>query len=126
MEIRYEQRQEAKNHKKKENKEMKRQIFYIETTLNGYVLKQIEICEWKRDYEFIEDLLFTRDGEKVDYYQDLAGDMDELDTFLKYANCNDCEDYENYINNEPNVYLEYWLTNSLGYYEERYIGLMIK
>lgn len=105
-----------------------RKIYYIETTRNGKVFNKTEICDYVLGKDYIDDLLFTRDGEEVNYYEDVAGMMDDLDLFLKKGNHNHCEEYEedNHLGTKKNVYLEYWYTDVLGYYEDRYIGLMIK
>lgn len=103
-----------------------KKLYYIETTLNGYIIKETELCDWVSGKDYIEDLYFTRDGEEVDYYNDIAGDLDDLDNFLKYADSSKCDNYEDVLGGKPNVFLEYWLTTTLGYYDDRYIGLMIK
>ena len=103
---------------------MEKHVYDIETTINGYVLKKTKICKWESGKDFMDDLVFKRDGEEVDYYNDIAGDFDDLDNFLKYADNTKCENYEGI--DKPNAYLEYWLTDTLGYYPDRYIGLIIE
>lgn len=103
-----------------------KKVYYIETTLNGYIIKQVEICEWESGKDFIEDLIFMRDEDEIDYYNDIAGNFDDLDIFLRYADSTRCEDYYDDLGVRSNIYLEYWLTNLTGYYEDRFIGLMIK
>lgn len=101
-------------------------INYIETTLNGYVFVRIPICDYIPGKDYMGDLVFTREDEEVNYYEDISGDMDELDAFLKRGSHLDCEDYDDVLGTERNTYLEYWYTNRLGYYTDRYIGLEIR
>ena len=105
---------------------MSKKIYYIETTLNGYVFKRIEICDWDKDLDYVDKLIFKLDDEEVNYYEDIAGDMDELDAFLRTANHGYCEDYDDVLGTKRNTYLEFWKTTILGYYDDRYIGLEIK
>jgi len=102
---------------------MNKKIYYIETTLNGYITKKIEICDWVRNKDYMGKLKFEYDiyGEIVEYYEDIAGDYDDLDIFLSNADSTKCENYDDILGGKPNVYLEYWLTTVLGYYR----GLMI-
>lgn len=102
-----------------------RKIKYIETTLNGYIIKKVEICDWDRTKDLTGMLTFEQDGEEVEYYNDIAGNMDELDEFLKTGS-NNIEGYDKAINTKENIYMEYWLTNTVGYYTDRYIGLIIE
>lgn len=102
-----------------------KKIYYIETTLNGYVIKKIEICDFKKGKDYCGLLDFERDGEEIEYYNDIAGSWDDIDQFLEYGIKHDCEEYEDILDTKDNIYLEYWYTNSLGYYDDRYIGLMV-
>jgi len=104
---------------------MNKKIYYIETTLNGYITKKIEICDWVRNKDYMGELEFEYDGEMVEYYEVIAGDYDDLDIFLSNADSTRCENYDDVLGGKPNVYLEYWLTTVLGYYKNKYIGLMI-
>jgi len=97
-------------------------IYYIETTTNGYIVKKIKICEWNKNEEYIDKLIFNRDDEEIDYYNDVAGNFDDLDLFLRNGNNTECEEHSDI---KSNIYLEYWLTDVLGYYQNIYIGLMI-
>lgn len=104
---------------------MKR-IYYIEAALNGYIVKEIPICDWDPERDYTDRLVFEDNGRTVDYYDVIAGDTDDLDTFLKHASHLACADYEDTVGTKPNVYLEFWLTDNIGYYEDRYLGLIIK
>ena len=96
-------------------------IYYIETTLNGYIIKKTPICDWERNIDYIDKLIFIRDDEEINYYEEITGDMDELDDFLRRGKRS-----ENNKDDKSNVYMEHYLTDSVGYYIDRYIGLMIK
>lgn len=102
-----------------------KKVYYIETTLNGYITKEIEIADWSRHEDLIGEMNFNRDGEELEYYNDIAGDMDQLDEFLRHG-IHHVDGYEDELGTEENIYLEYWYTNLLGYYTDKYIGLMIK
>lgn len=103
-----------------------KKIYYIETTLNGYVIKKIQICEYKKHENYCGELRFKRGRYEIEYYDEIAGDWEDLDLFLECGNHNDCNDYEDVLGTKSNIYLEYYKTLSLGYYEDRYIGLMVK
>lgn len=103
-----------------------KKVYYIETTLNGYLIKKIEISNYISNKDYVEELTFNRDGEDVDYYNDITGDWDDLDEFLKHGSNNQCENYDYNKGDKPHVYMEHWLTDTLGYYTDRYIGLMIR
>lgn len=105
-----------------------KKIYYIETTLNGYIFKRIPICDFIPGKDYIGDLVFYDEecDEEINFYEDLAGDMDELDAFLKRGSHSDCEDYDNELGTKKNVYMEYWQTNVLGYFEDRFVGLQIE
>lgn len=102
-----------------------KKIYYIETTLNGYITKKIEICDWNKSEDFDGEMNFNRDGEDLEYYNDISGDMNQLDEFLKRGSHN-VNGYEDELGTKENIYLEYWYTNVLGYYSDMYIGLMIE
>lgn len=104
---------------------MNEKIYYIETTLNGYIIKEIEIADWTTGIDYSDKLVFDLDGNEVDYYEEIAGMMNDIDIFLK-TRSNDIDGYKNEIGIKSNYYLEYWLTNSLGYYDNKYVGLAIK
>lgn len=101
-----------------------KKIYYIETTLNGYITKRVEIAEWSRKKDYSGELWFEHEGEEKEYYEDIAGMMDELDEFLRTGS-NVIDGYDNELGTKENVYLEYWYTSVLGYYDDRYIGIMI-
>jgi hypothetical protein len=103
----------------------KKKIFYIETTLNGYVFKKIPICDYEVGKDYCGELNFELDGEEKEYYEDVAGDYDELDRFLKRGSNLDCKEYDNVIGTKPHVYLEYFYTTSMGWFDDRFVGIMI-
>ena len=105
---------------------MSKSVYYIETTRNGYIFKRVKICDWQKHLDFADELLFEIDGEKKNYYEHIAGDINELDYFLNNGDHNECKEYEDLLGTRPNIYLEYWLTTELGYYSDRFIGLEIK
>ena len=106
---------------------MKTNINYIETTLNGYVVKRIKICRYSPDKDFLGKLRFKLDDEIVDYHEEIAGDYDEIDKFLEYGSHENIISYQdvNHLNTKENVYLEYWKTDTLGWFEDKYVGLEI-
>lgn len=110
----------------KGGRNMNKNIYYIEVDLHGYLLTKIRICEFESGKDYIEDLVFDRDGEEIDYYGDIAGDYDDLDNFLKNGSIYDTKGEDNSLDNsKENIYLEMWLTDVVGYYNDRYIGLMV-
>ena len=100
---------------------MNKKIYYIETTLNGYITKKIEICDWVKNKDYMGKLKFEYYGDIVEYYEDIAGDYDDLDIFLSNADSTKCENYDDILGGKPNVYLENWLTIAYSFYR----GLMI-
>jgi hypothetical protein len=96
-----------------------KKIFYIETTLNGYIIKKIPICDYNNKKDYCGELHFKLDGEEIEYYDEFAGDWEELDLFLRYGNNNHCVDYEDVLKTKSNIYLEYYKTISLGYYNDK-------
>ena len=104
---------------------MKRKINYIETTLNGYIIKRIEICDYDSKTDYIDKLIFEDDGETINYYEDITGDHDLLDAFLKQGS-NRNIGYESVISEQPHIFLDSWQTLTLGYYEDVFVGLEIK
>src|SRR5690554_6239743 len=107
--------------------EVKMNINYIETTLNGYIIKRIKICEYRPGKDYLFDLSFELGGEEVEYCEEFSGDLDELDAFLETGSNESIIAYQdvNHLNTKSNVYLEYWKTDSLGWFEDRYVGLEI-
>ena len=106
---------------------MKRKINYIETTMNGYVFKRVSICDYTRnkDKDYLEELIFELDGEEVDYYNDITGDMDLLDEFLAKGT-NKLDEYENAMGEKSHIFLEGWRTLQLGDIDNKFIGLEIR
>lgn len=102
-------------------------IYYIERLRNGFTFRRLPICEYVEGKDYVEELIFDKDGEEVDYYQDIAGNYDEVDLFLSKGTNKSCNEYdlEDHLGTKSNVYLEYWYTDVLGYYDDRYIGLEI-
>lgn len=107
-------------------------IYYIETTLNGYITKEIKICPYGILKDYCSELNFKLDGEEIEYYDKISGDWDELDLFLKRGKHYDCKEYkeetEKYFSTQPNVYLEFWDTFATGYYYDvnKIVGIMVK
>lgn len=104
---------------------MNKKINYIETTMNGYVIKRIKICNYEKGKDYIEDLIFQLDGEEVNYYDEIAGNMDLLDEFLAKGT-NNINNYESALGEQDNIFLEGWRTLQLGDIENKFIGLEIK
>lgn len=106
---------------------MKQNINYIETTLNGYIVKRIKIAEYDPKVDYIGELHFVNEGEDVEYYNDIAGDFDMLDKFLKDGSNTMILEYQdvNHLGTKENVLLEYWKTDTLGWFDDRYIGIEI-
>jgi len=102
-------------------------INYIETTLNGHIIKRVKIADFIKGKDYLCELKFNLDGKDLEYYDDIAGDWEDLELFLYRGNHSDCisYSYENHLNTKENVYLEYYITDSLGYYEDRYIGIEV-
>lgn len=107
---------------------MSKKLYYIETTLNGYVIKKIPICEFIPRKDYCGELHFKDSEGEVEYYDKFSGSWDELDRFLKRGNHEDCKEYQedNHLQTKSNVYLEYWYTDVLGYYRDRYIGITVE
>lgn len=94
----------------------------METTLNGYVINKIEIDNWNPNHDYDGNLAFKyEEGTRENYY-DISGDTDRLDRFLKTGS--DIE--KGNLVTKDNIMLEYWLTDTIEFYRDRYIGLMIK
>lgn len=102
-----------------------KKIYYIETTLNGYIIEKTPICDYVKGKDYCGELFFKLDGEEIEYYNDIAGDLNDLDLFLSFGNNQDCEDYDDRLGTKSNVYLEYWKTLVLGYYDNKFIGIMV-
>ena len=102
-------------------------INYIETTLNGYVIKRVKICEYEKDKDYYGELKFKLNGEEKDYHEDFCGDYSELDKFIENKSHYGLISYQdvNHLDTHENVYLEYWKTDSVGWYEDKYIGIEI-
>lgn len=103
-----------------------KKIYYIEITLNGYVIKKEPICDFVKDKDYLGELNFVLDGQETEFYNDIAGDYDDLDEFLKHGDNQYCNNYDNILDTKQNIYLEYWRTTSLGCYENKYVGLMVE
>ncbi len=119
---------------------MKYSLYYIETTLNGYITKKCPILKNVSRGEiadlspYDENMYFRLDGQEVDInsasgdeidiseYSSIAGDFDELEAFLQFGKPNVGEDFDC----SHNTYLEFWRTESLGYYDDKYVGLKIE
>lgn len=104
---------------------MTKKINYIETTLNGYIIKRIEICKYEKGKDYMCDLNFNDDGVEIEYYDDICGDFDLLDEFLRKGT-NEIEGYEKAIDEKSNIFLDSWHTLTTGFCTDRFIGLEIK
>lgn len=103
----------------------KQKINYIETTLNGYVTKRIPICDYHPSIDYIDKLIFEDDGVSINYYEDITGDHELLDNFLKEGS-NKNIGYESAVGERANFFLEGWLTLELGSNDNLFIGLAIE
>ena len=107
-------------------------IYYIETTLNGYITKKIPICNYDKNKDYCCDLEFEKNNEKYEYYDEFSGDWEELDKFLKNGTTLGLENYQTeqdkYFSTNKNIYLEFYNTFLTGYYYDEGIitGIMIK
>lgn len=103
-------------------------VYYVETTLEGEITKEIELAEWNKNTDYWDLLVFQNDkGELVSYYHDIAREVDDIDTFLRDGNWKRCAEYRDKLRTRVyNVYLEYLSTDFWGKYENKYVGLMIK
>lgn len=100
-------------------------VNYIETTLSGEINKRITICEFEAGKDYLGELKFNLDGEEVEYYEKFSGDYSWTDKFFEDQSTEDLTDYQddNDINVPVNVMLEFWKTDQLGWYDDRYVGL---
>lgn len=106
---------------------MKTNINYIETTLNGYITKRIKIAEYDSKKDYCGELHFKLDDKDVEYYEEFAGEWDDIDKFISNKSHYGLIGYQdnNHLHTKENVYLEYWKTDSLGWYDDKYVGLEI-
>lgn len=104
------------------------EINYIETTLNGYITKRIKLADYVKGKDYCGELFFEMDGEEWEYYNDVCGDFDILDEFLAKGSNVDIVEYqeENHLGTKENVLLEYYKTDMIGFYTDKYIGIEIK
>lgn len=102
-------------------------INYIETTLNGYIIKRVKITEYDKNKDYCGELHFKLNNEDVEYYEEFSGSWDTLDEFLSCGESESIIEYQedNHLETKPNILLEYWKTDNLGWYEDKYIGLEI-
>lgn len=112
----------------------KTKLYYIETTLNGYVFYKYEIKSYE-DYKEgkidLEDLIYGHMtivdsfGNEENYPDDCAGNLEELETFIEKTSSKNLKDFQedNHLNVRPDTYIEYYRTDSVGWYDDRYIGL---
>lgn len=103
-------------------------IYYVETDLRGEIIKKQEICEWDKNKDYWDALVFpNEEGHLVSYYHDIAREVDDVDTFLSEGNWKKCAEYQDKLRTDvKNVYLEYLSTDFFNKYEGKYVGLMIK
>ncbi len=125
---------------------MKYNLNYIETTMNGYIIKRCPILENVSRKEisklnpYDEEMYFNietgknvdvmdakfddllEDGVIIEYAGRFAGDFDTLERFLEFGTPNT----DGKFAIKKNLYLEFWLTENLGWFDNKYIGLEIK
>lgn len=106
---------------------------FIVTTLNGYVIERIQIGDYsKESAQEILDKLY--EGEftskhigEFSYMDDVAGNWDDVELFVKNKNNQKCE-YRNEklaFDVSDRFYFETFHTE-IGYYPDFYVGLEIK
>jgi hypothetical protein len=107
---------------------------FVVITLNGYVIERIQIGDYSK--ESVQDILdklygdeFTSKhiGEFV-YIDDVAGNADDIDSFVQNRNNRKCE-YRNEtlpFSVSDRFYFETFHTDVVGYYSDFYVGLEIK
>lgn len=110
---------------------MTKKLNFIVTTINGYVIERIEICDYNRNkVNEMYDLLVTKEfnskhiGE-FNYIDDMAGNLNDLDIFLETGSNSKCEE-EDYKKYSSNFLMEDWHTFVTGYIPDYIIGLEIK
>ena len=99
----------------------------IVTTLNGYVIERTRLMN-EEDPEVVLDRLLTEKFRTnklgvFNYGDDLMGDGDQLELFIMNGNNKQCDD--RYSNSKPYTFMEDWLTDTTGQYEDFYVGLEI-
>lgn len=104
----------------------------IITTLNGYIIGRTKLIELTNDttVDNVLDTLFTEQFytpklEYFNYADDLMGDSDDLELFLKNGTNKVCQDTQ-YHRFKDNYLIEYVSTELTGYFEDFYVGLEIE
>lgn len=109
-------------------------LSFIVTTLNGYVIERVEIGDYmKESSEDILEKLYSEEftskhiGE-FNYIDDVAGDTDDVDLFVKNKSSKNCsfrEDEDLPFDVDYRYLLE-TVHNKIGYYTDFYVGLEVK
>lgn len=103
---------------------MESKIYYIEIDKDNNILEKIEICNWDNNIKHEEDLSFINiAGKEVNYYNEISGNPDDLNIFLKNKDSTKCVEYQTHSNS--NMYIEYWRNTLLGCHPDKFIGLLI-
>jgi hypothetical protein len=111
---------------------MKKKLYFIVTTLNGYVIERINLANYEEEsVDEIIDKLYSENftskniGE-FNYVDDVAGNVDDLESFIKCRNNRKCEDISNLnFSIKEHCYIETHHTD-IGYYPNFYVGLEVK
>jgi hypothetical protein len=111
---------------------MKKKLYFIVTTLNGYVIERIKLADYEKEsVDEIIDKLYSENftskniGE-FNYVDDVAGNVDDMESFIKYRNNRKCEDISNLnFSIKESYYIETHHTD-IGYYPNFYVGLEAK
>lgn len=102
------------------------------TGLNGYVIERIKLADYEKEsVDEIIDKLYSENftskniGE-FNYVDDVAGNVDDMESFIKYRNNRKCEDISNLnFSIKESYYIETHHTD-IGYYPNFYVGLEAK
>ena len=111
---------------------MKKKLYFIVTTLNGYVIESIKLANYEEEsVDEIIDKLYSESftSKKIgefNYVDDVAGNVDDMESFIKYGNNRKCEELSNLnFSIKEHCYIETHHTD-IGYYPDFYVGLEVK
>lgn len=111
---------------------MKKKLYFIVTTLNGYVIERIKLANYEEEsVDEIIDKLYSENftSKKIgefNYVDDVAGNVDDMESFIKYRNSRKCKELSNLnFSIKERCYIETHHTN-IGYYPDFYVGLEVK
>lgn len=110
---------------------VKNKLNFIVTTLNGYIIERIPLADYENESandiinKLFEKSFTSKHIDEFNYVNDVAGNVDDMESFITHKNNLKCENKEEPFSIKKNYYIETFHTD-IGYYPDFYVGLEIK